>query len=688
MCLLASTAACALPDDRGYELVSPVRKNGNEAGAFFDGFHNTGRYAVASPDGNAILYFRSGPFGEAFSGVNFYAIGRRSADGWSARDALPRPLAPISINIDTVSALRPSAELSQMLFVSGGTWVAANPGGPNGETIGDVFSVDESSGLVGWLAQPAPGTTPIPSFEHNPLPTRTSLAGASPDLSTVYFTYPGTLLPADAGRAPYVEAGDDFGFYEWHDSALSSAGTRPDGSVDSFGAVPAADGEEISEANPENLENVVSEDGSRAFFVSPDPANPARPASDPPELYVREGAPNGARHSVLVSRSDVLPPVGGLPAAAPSGPLQFNIPAPSEGGAGHSYVYASPDGSKAFFASADQLTSEAPNDASAKVYEFDLESERLTYLPNVSMPIVSSSQTGSRFLFIAHQAGQSGELDLWNDGQITAVAQLPAPPETETNYHQLYVAPTRVTADGGVFVFETDAPVPGFNDAGGFEQIYRLEVGPVPSTICVSCPPSGTAPSGDANLSNDDLEEPGKFVATRGISEDGSMIFFDTPDPLVAADVNGRRDVYEWENGSRYLISSGHGSEDSFFLDNSASGGDVFFATADGLLPEDTDGAYDVYDARAGLQAPPAEDAAECTSDCQSPSPPTPTFAVPASMNFAGEGNGTPQAEAKPTARKEPAKKKPVKKRSRRVKRRGKKAGRKAANRSKHGGRR
>ena len=58
------------------------------------------------------------------------------------------------------------------------------------------------------------------------------------------------------------------------------------------------------------------------------------------------------------------------------------------------------------------------------------------------------------------------------------------------------------------------------------------------------------------------------------------------------------KDVYEWENGVVYLISSGKSPLDSFFLDNSENGDDVFFATAQGLVPGDTDGAYDVYDAR------------------------------------------------------------------------------------------
>jgi hypothetical protein len=118
-------------------------------------------------------------------------------------------------------------------------------------------------------------------------------------------------------------------------------------------------------------------------------------------------------------------------------------------------------------------------------------------------------------------------------------------------------------------------------------------------------------------------------VDSRGVSEDGSRIFFDTPTALVPQDINGQRDVYEWENGQVYLVSAGTGSRASFFLDNSASGNNVYFATADNLAAADTDGGYDVYDARVGgfqstATAPP------CSNDCQGAptAPPTPPTVV------------------------------------------------------------
>ena len=130
-----------------------------------------------------------------------------------------------------------------------------------------------------------------------------------------------------------------------------------------------------------------------------------------------------------------------------------------------------------------------------------------------------------------------------------------------------------------------------------------------------SCSPAGIVPSGNAYLSHDFSSKDiafGLLSKNDGISEDGSRVFFDTPDPLVPQDVNTGpftkapqgeyvehgRDVYEWENGSIFLISTGTSGEDSYVGDNSASGNDVFFSTNQGLAPGDTDGGYDVYDAR------------------------------------------------------------------------------------------
>jgi hypothetical protein len=256
--------------------------------------------------------------------------------------------------------------------------------------------------------------------------------GGTPDFSTVYFTYPGTLLPEDASRAPHAHSNGIFeewaawGFYENREGVLHEAGVLPDGGLDPFGAVPAASGHGKALAG-----NEVSENGSRAFFVSPDPASCIGGEADgennctvdPPELYVREDG----EKTLLVSKDTLLPEVGGLPTSAPGGvsrmPNSTYNSGPQRDG---SYVFASPDGSRAFFQSEDKLTPGAPEgppgNTSPKTYDFDVETGALTYLPGVVGEIIATDTDGSALAFVKPEVGAApAELDLWSSAGPAAV---------------------------------------------------------------------------------------------------------------------------------------------------------------------------------------------------------------------------------------------------------------------------
>jgi hypothetical protein len=129
------------------------------------------------------------------------------------------------------------------------------------------------------------------------------------------------------------------------------------------------------------------------------------------------------------------------------------------------------------------------------------------------------------------------------------------------------------------------------------------------------------------------------------MSSDGSRVFFGSPDPLLAADVNGKPDVYEWENGHVYLISSGTSKEPSFYWDNSETGADVFFVTDEGLVPSDKDLQNDIYDARVprpGDNPPPVQ--TPCSGEvCQGPPSVPQLLTPPASATFEGLGNIPPE---------------------------------------------
>jgi hypothetical protein len=738
--LLPAVATASLPDGRVYEQVSPANKNGNIAGV------NVGdepQGAIAAADGNSVLYGASGAIGVAVGSplqiepvVSRHYPGR----GWETVAAKPRQVGSWSLLENRSSTLVPSEDLSYVLYTDKGSYVAggepADPDessniylagpGPAGEPTPDPF-VEPA-----WLGRPAI-VNPIPALGENTeargigyvadiLP-----AGPPSDSGTAYFAYSGTLLPEDASRAPYVGNGLDeeiapgvvhpWGFYEWHGGTLSSAGTLPadslyPGEPDPWGAEPSAlAGNLHIQSNmglnaaimPDSFGNEVSSDGSRALFVSPDPLS-EHPANDPPELYVRVTAPDGTATPVLVSQDALLPELNGLPAPAPAGvtgrvrpQLDFSNRLLT------SFAYATPDGSRVFFASTDRLTAQAPSDPNVKEYEFDLEAQggrgEVSYLPGVTGPVLTVSPDGSRLLF-ENTAAPVPAIELWQrsasgEEAIKQIAQLPPPVATKTNSPTsgqcsgpcLLIPSAYASADGSVFAFETDSPLGGdLNNGGGFEQIYRYEAS-AEKLVCVSCPPRGALPSGNATFSNDlNPSEGGAagWLDSRGISEDGSRVFFDSPDPLVAQDVNRQRDVYEWENGFTYLISDGTSDQPSFYLDSSASGGDVFFVTASGLVPGDRDGGYDVYDARVPQSGdnPPVA-AVPCQGEvCQGPPSVPSLLGAPSSATFSGLGNIAQPPEAKPVVR---SKQKPKKRKQKKLKK-GKKAKR-AKTRKGRGGR-
>ena len=675
-----ATHATGLAACRAYELVTPLEKNGNEAGVEITSAHENvplPEYALARADGESFLFGSaheaiSGALGETSAGINYFWVSSRtpgSPTGWNTKAALPAGNKEqanekgVAVQLELPTPILPSADLRDFAVEMQDSFGAlAQEAEANGRRATQNGFVLRGDGAVDWISQP--------TVEHplGPLNEATGgetvrLAGGSPDLKTMYFGYSGTLVPEDEqkdaavenlSRADVVNAAtsSSVGFYEWHEGVLKSAGVLPDGSVDPYGAVPAATREfnAFGTGPIDYSNNQVSEDGKRAVFVSPQPASNA-PASDPVEIYLRESTGAGPSRSLLVSKSQIT----GLPASSP--PLRISDVAPEHATSdGVTYAFASPDGSRVFFDDLQQLTADAPNDESVKQYEYNAETETLHYLPGVAgsfegaendvSQIVASSNDGSRFLFVRNTP-EGRELDLW-DGAVTVVTSLPHPSERE-----FAVAPVRANRAGTTFVFETSSPLPGgFNNGGPFEQIYRYD-SVAKTTTCVSCPPPGITPSGDARMSND-ITQP-EVLDNRGVSGEGERVYFDTPDPLWSGDTNGTRDVYEWDGGAIHPVTPGTSPSPSFFLDNSSDGRDVFVATRAAFVGSDSDNGYDVYDARegGGLALPPSS--STCETECRGGGgAPQMLAAQLTSEAFEGEGNAV--ATAKVTAKKAPTK--------------------------------
>jgi hypothetical protein len=156
------------------------------------------------------------------------------------------------------------------------------------------------------------------------------------------------------------------------------------------------------------------------------------------------------------------------------------------------------------------------------------------------------------------------------------------------------------------------------------------------------------------------------------MSDDGSYVFFQSPlaltpgalDRAQIADEAGSPvyalNVYAYHAGHVSLISdgrdtaSGHltpcfaasgGISAVCLIGASSSGHDVFFSTADQLVPADTDTQVDYYDARVGGGFPYTPPPEPCSGDsCHGAASGQPTAPAAASVTFSGPGNATSPA--------------------------------------------
>ncbi len=252
---------------------------------------------------------------------------------------------------------------------------------------------------------------------------------------------------------------------------------------------------------------------------------------------------------------------------------------------------------------------------------------------------------------------------------------------------------SRVSPNGEWLAFMSDEPLTGYDNrdarSGKPDEEVFLYGGDSGRVVCASCDPTGARPVGVEYKSESltggkgvwggqwlaanvpgwtPYELDGARYQSRYLSDDGRL-FFNSSDALVSQDTNGNWDVYEYEpvgmgscrvsdptfnagsGGCSGLISSGVGFGESAFLDASGTGGDVFFLTAERLLPKkDVDTSLDVYDAHecTAVSPCPASEVPvppECVSAsaCRAAPLAQPSlFGAPSSQTFAGVGNLAP----------------------------------------------
>ena len=526
----------------------------------------------ASADGNAISYLtKAGPNSSA---IFTRAVAIRGSDDWSGRIDTDPPVNTISGGFLVHPTLAISADFTHALVTSNR---ALLPGAF--EDGGNLYLKDLRTGSYQFIG----GSNAVYAFSSymSALTNNVFQAGA-PDFSWIVFYSRNPLLPGAPNHA----------LYRWSES----------GGLEVISILPDGDMTGIMHGSAMARYDSVSADGSRVYFGSYQGSEDG--------VFLREG--NGPTKAVSVSH------VPGDPATP-----QYAV-----------LMGVSKSGRYAFFVSNAKLTSDAPDaggnpEHPGYLYRYDASDEGLEYLgakpytypldgPDgriVNEASYGVGDDGETVYFDAQdEFGGIGPFSVWHKGEVHTIL-----PE------KLEQTEERRSPDGRYYVFS--------KTVDGVSSVIERYDADTNEISCVSCLPDGTPVSAempaaagfDTVISNQH---------SRSVLDNGT-VYFDTTASLVAADVNGTRDVYAWRDGSPTLISPGNEPINAYYADSSANGSDVFFTTGQKLVGRDNDRSTDIYDARVngGLPAQSPPPSQECGSkDCRS------TESGPPEASFGSEG--------------------------------------------------
>jgi len=660
-------------DQRRYELVSPGQKNsaevavpGNPAGFAED---RAIRIQSAAGSGDAVTYTSWTSFGaaEGAPSTSQYLSRRVEGVGWRTENVSPFGFLALPI-FPPFNGFTP--ELDRGVFKT--TEPALTADCRRGSE--DMYRRNNATGQLECLSPEVAGGPESPCIVYG---------GASEDGTHAFV----------AGKP---EGGEAFTYrlYEETAGAVAPVSVLPGGSLapatgstgfgpGGFRGQGAKSGEGIASCAVtfNRLRNAISADGSRAFWTyAPEDS------VEPSQLYVRVN--NGETGETLQ--------------------LDKHQSGPGTGSGEGKFWSASSDGSAAYFTDKERLVSGAnPASGEPDLYRYRLGVKNpLTDITKGAGPgnvqgVIGASDDGSYVYFVAkaalpggqeeNAAGQKAKVSednlyLFHEGSLTFIATL-APQDSKDWSANPRELSARVSPDGKHLGFlsiaakrltgyDNEVPAPAehckyeltiegnasFVGSPLCAQAFlydAAESGPGTLT-CASCNPSGARPLGPTIL-------PGwsnGFEGPRYLSDNGSRLFFQTWDALLPADVNGKSDVYEFErpeegscstsnpdfdshvSGCHALISTGKSTDESFLVDASANGRDVFFSTRQILVGWDVNENFDVYDSRVdgGFPEPaPPSPFCEGEGDClhQASTPPPPS--TPTTPSFNGPGNPQPR---------------------------------------------
>jgi hypothetical protein len=665
-----SAASERLPDCRVYEQVSPVEKGSQDA-VTVEPTLAAQASACEGTESCALAYMN---VDAAFAGApgndypNAYVATRTTA-GWQTIPLSPPTLqAPADGNPKFSYVF--SEDLSQTVLRV--PLQQLSEGAPAG--VYNLY-LREATGVYRLLTTIPPPEPPKAGcgncFEHEDV---VEFAGASAGFGHVIFEANDSLVSGAPGAG--VES-----LYEAAAGQVQLVGILPDGAVPPGGSV-AGGGISIATNHAHELEHAISQEGSNVFFeAAADGGAPDEQQQGDTELYDRVDG----THTIEVSA-----PVPGAQPSKCETKAGVCDPQPAQ------FWAASTDGSAVYFTSKAALTRDSytgaePENPGDDLYRYGVASGALTDLtPDEEEPsgasvlgVVGASEDGSDVYFVAEgdlaegASGGSPNLYLWHEsaegkGVVRFIAGLAAPDKREQeNIEEARLgtafpytsdvedwtswpvaSQAYVTPDGSHLAFMSAMPLTGYENIDEAGQRvhevyeYSAESGQL---VCASCDPSGVRPLGSAFIGatlNERASTP--FHQPRTLSDDGSRLFFSSPDPL-AESIGGSVKLFEYEDGVIRPISGSEPGDETFFLDASSTGNDVFFATRERLVATDTDELLDVYDARVDGGLPAPNPPPPCEGDiCQEPPTPGLSLSTPASAAFSGQGNLVPPPSKPP----------------------------------------
>jgi hypothetical protein len=613
-----------LPDCRAYELVSAADKNGGDV--IVDQ-----RFVRSADDGSAVGYASLSEFGDSVGGgiaTDYMAVRSPGSggQGWVTHGIIP-PQTALTFSA-AADAFEPRYEQDFSPDLSRGVLLAWKPltSNPFVANVANLYWRDDLRTRGGGdyklvtgcplCVSPLSGELLNPKFE--PI-----MVASTPDLSRVLFESAIDLAPGAVGSAIKL--------YEW-DAATQTvqlAGVLPNGN----GALESAAG--IGHGRFEHR-HTISADGRRVFFTAS-----------------VEGIDNVYMRVDEKTTIKLNTPETGV----------SSTPAPAH------YGDASLDGSRVFFVSSQQLTSDAPTDGGIYVYDTTLPESDVNHLRYIAAGsrVIGTSADGHIAYFLADNSllpSQPPGIYIWNEGQLAFVAALAVGDPLTLTENPVFDKTAQISPSASL-TFVSDLPTAA-NPVGSCpssgtkacEMLY-LSTPDHPRAVCVSCHADGAPSSTSVQMETYEVSAGGAAKTGhlyRYLTDDGRRVFFTTAEPLVPEDVNGRDDAYEYDvaTGTVRLVSSGVNASDSYFLETNPTGDDALFATHQQLLGWDADSNYDIYDARVNGGFPePAPRASECAGEeCRGVlTAPAPSVQFAASGLLEGAGNVKAKRPARATGK-------------------------------------